>query len=314
MKPYGVIAAALASVCFAATAFGAVSLTIDGRPINLDVPPAIIEGRTLVPVRAIFEDLGAKVNWDSDTKIVSAYSGYTTIKLKINDTDAFVNGKPVTLDVPAQIIDGRTLVPARFVAESLNCRVDWDNDTKTVSILTASLPSDIYVGPEDDMIVVANHAVSNIYLNYGNLKARYGDSMSTELALHGEHYVHVPNLDITYVVATDFLKDYELEDDSPVIRIEGKLSDMVDGMQGAMDIVGFTEKLNNYERCIAYWDEKEGQPTSYYISDHYYEVEFSSAPEAEMADYTFEQSLHIVKDADGKISPDSYAWLVRNIF
>ena len=95
MKPYGVIAAALASVCFAATAFGAVSLTIDGRPINLDVPPAIIEGRTLVPVRAIFEDLGAKVNWDDATKTVSAYSGYTTIKLKINDTDAFVNGKQI---------------------------------------------------------------------------------------------------------------------------------------------------------------------------------------------------------------------------
>ena len=310
MKPYGVIAAALASVCFTATAFGAVSLTIDGRPINLDVPPAIIEGRTLVPVRAIFEDLGANVNWDDATKTVSSYSTDTSIKLKINDTTAYVNGKPVTLDVPAQIIDGRTLVPARFVAENMNCKVEWDNDTKTVSIYTASFPSDIYVGPEDDIIVVRNRMVLELPLNYGNLKVRFGDSIKSELAYHGEYYVTAPDYDITYVVGTDFLEDYELKDDSPVIRIEGRLGSLTDGMKGEMTIDEFIDKLNN-SGCTAYYTEREGQATSYYISENYYEVYFSRNAGDAGVDYDFEQSLHIDKGDGGKISPDSSAWLVR---
>lgn len=123
-----------ASMLMASTAFGALQLTIDGKPLTTDVPPTIVDGRTLVPVRAIFESLGTTIAWDEATQTVTATNDTTTIALVIDKDIAMVNGESKTLDVPAKIIDGRTMVPARFVAEALNCTVGWDADTQTVTI------------------------------------------------------------------------------------------------------------------------------------------------------------------------------------
>ncbi len=111
-----------------------IKITINGEAKTFDVMPQIIEGRTLVPMRGIFEALGAEVGWDDATKTASGKTATTTVALTIDNKEAKVNGKAVTLDVPAQIIDSRTMVPARFVAESLGCKVDWDGTTKTVII------------------------------------------------------------------------------------------------------------------------------------------------------------------------------------
>jgi len=111
-----------------------IKITINGEAKKFDVMPQIIEGRTLVPMRGIFEALGAEVGWDDATKTASGKTASTTVSLTIDNKEAKVNGKAVTLDVPAMIIDSRTMVPARFVAESLGCKVDWDGTTKTVII------------------------------------------------------------------------------------------------------------------------------------------------------------------------------------
>lgn len=100
----------------------------------MPIAPIIEDGRTLVPVRAIFESMGAKVDWDGKTKTVIGKTENKIIKLVIGNKIALVNGKKVELDVPAKIIDGSTLVPARFVAESLGAKVDWDNNTKSVLV------------------------------------------------------------------------------------------------------------------------------------------------------------------------------------
>lgn len=114
----------------------AIKLTLDGAEIKTDVAPVIIDGRTLVPVRAIFEALGATVGWDEATRTVTANKSDITIKLVLDNKIATVNGQSQTLDVPAQSIDGRTMVPARFVADNLNYNVNWDNATKTVALTT----------------------------------------------------------------------------------------------------------------------------------------------------------------------------------
>ena len=111
-----------------------IKITINGEAKSFDVMPQIIEGRTLVPMRAIFEALGATVGWDDATKTATGKTASTEVSLTIDKKDAKVNGAVKTLDVPAQIIEGRTMVPARFVAESLGCKVDWDANTKTVII------------------------------------------------------------------------------------------------------------------------------------------------------------------------------------
>ncbi|MGE5379733.1 MAG: copper amine oxidase N-terminal domain-containing protein [Methylocystaceae bacterium] len=107
---------------------------LDGRQVTFDVPPVIENGRILVPLRAIFEALGATVNWDESTQSVTASKVNTTISLKINATTASLNGQPAALDVPAKIIKNRTLVPLRFVSEALGAGVDWSDSTQTASI------------------------------------------------------------------------------------------------------------------------------------------------------------------------------------
>ena len=111
-----------------------VSLVINGEALNFDVPPVIENGRTLVPLRAIFEALGADVEWLNDTReIVSQFQG-KEIRLQINNKQANNKGVMTTLDVPPQIKEGRTLVPLRFIAESLDKDVEWIADTRTVII------------------------------------------------------------------------------------------------------------------------------------------------------------------------------------
>lgn len=123
------------------SAAGATSLVVDGTNVQTDVPPVIVDGRTLVPVRALFESLGATVGWEESTQTATATKGNTVISMQIGNTTAYVNGVAKTLDVPAQTIEGRTMAPARFVAESLNATVNWDSASDTVKISTSGSTS-----------------------------------------------------------------------------------------------------------------------------------------------------------------------------
>ena len=112
----------------------AAHVIVDGRLLQFDVPPTIIQGRTLVPLRGIFEALGVEPHWNSQTQTVTAQTGTTEIILPIGSRFPTVNGLPVELDVPGTIVEGRTLVPARFIAESLGAEVNWIQETRTVVI------------------------------------------------------------------------------------------------------------------------------------------------------------------------------------
>ncbi|OPZ92173.1 MAG: hypothetical protein BWY74_01713 [Firmicutes bacterium ADurb.Bin419] len=111
-----------------------IKVLIDGVQVKFDQPPVIQDGRTLVPLRAIFEAMDATVTWDAETRTVTSIKIDTTIVLKIGNNVMTKNGSDITLDVPAQILNGRTLVPARAVAESFGAKVDWDAKTRTVII------------------------------------------------------------------------------------------------------------------------------------------------------------------------------------
>lgn len=120
-----------------------VSLNIDGQPVKTgDMPAVILDKRTLVPAREVFESaaIGAKVEWNgSKQEIYIAYLD-KFITLKINSTTAIVNGKAVTLDVPAKLIRdttrdaAKTMIPLRFVSEELGFEVSWDAITFTAAL------------------------------------------------------------------------------------------------------------------------------------------------------------------------------------
>ncbi len=111
-----------------------IGATVDGVQVVFDQAPVIQDGRTLVPMRAIFEAMGANVEWDGDTRTVTGTKGDTVVKMTIDNSVISVNGNNVTLDVAPTIINGRTMVPARAVAEAFNAKVEWDNATRTVII------------------------------------------------------------------------------------------------------------------------------------------------------------------------------------
>jgi hypothetical protein len=119
-----------------------ITVVIDSRPIYFDVTPQRIEGRVMVPLRAIFESLGAEVEWEGTTQTITGKKDDTIITLRINDILAEVSGRTVELDVAAAQVEGRTFVPARFVAESFGADVDWDESNAQVIISTGAAAPD----------------------------------------------------------------------------------------------------------------------------------------------------------------------------
>ena len=125
---------AVMSVSICSSAFAEAKIEIDGRSIITDTPPIISKGRTFVPMRSIFEALGANIIWTDTSKSVLATLGDKKVFITVGDSLAFINDSPVSLDTPAQIVNDRVLVPVRFVSEALGYTVDWNNSTQTVSI------------------------------------------------------------------------------------------------------------------------------------------------------------------------------------
>ena len=111
-----------------------ISVIVNGKKLEFDQPPVLLNDRTLVPVRAIFEELGAVVMWNDVTQTALAVKGDLQITIKIGVTVMMANDKEITLDVPAQLINDRTLVPLRAIAEALGNTVEWDGATQTVTI------------------------------------------------------------------------------------------------------------------------------------------------------------------------------------
>lgn len=114
----------------------AVSVYCDGDLIEFDQPPIIESDRVLVPMRAIFESLGAQVSWDADTQTIIALKDDTTMVLQIDSNILTKNNENIVLDVPPRLVNGRTLVPVRAVAEGLNALVEWSEETRTVTVST----------------------------------------------------------------------------------------------------------------------------------------------------------------------------------
>jgi hypothetical protein len=136
-----------------ALAQGPIQVVLNGQPLVFSgTLPRQIKGSTLVPMRGIFEALGASVKFDKASQTVYGQKGATAIILPLGALTATVNGQPQTLPVPALLINGTTLVPLRFISESLGAAVFWNSPSRTVTIQTvdphlASLPTAPGHGP-----------------------------------------------------------------------------------------------------------------------------------------------------------------------
>lgn len=111
-----------------------ISVYLDAAKIEFDVKPQIINGRTMVPIRAIFEKMGAVVEWDESTRSAICTKGDTDVKMTVNSTDMYINNQLTKMDISPVVIDGRTLAPARYVAEAFGADVQWSQKNSTVVI------------------------------------------------------------------------------------------------------------------------------------------------------------------------------------
>ena len=109
---------------------------LDGQVLYFDVDPVLENNRTLVPLRGIFEAMGAEVVWEQESRTARAVKGNTTVILTVGSTSPMVNGKVQTLDVPAKILNQRMLAPLRFVSEAFGGTVSWDQAAYRIDIVS----------------------------------------------------------------------------------------------------------------------------------------------------------------------------------
>ncbi|USG65110.1 copper amine oxidase N-terminal domain-containing protein [Brevibacillus ruminantium] len=113
-----------------------ITIVLDGEALKLDVNPILEKGSILVPIREIFQRMGARVSFDPSTQKIVIEQSDSKIELWIGNNNAYVNQKLFNLDVPPSIVNGRTLVPLRFIIECLGYHIEWNQTNKTVNIST----------------------------------------------------------------------------------------------------------------------------------------------------------------------------------
>ncbi len=147
---------------------GSTVFTVNGAKNSFDTSPVIKNGRTLLPIRPLIESLNGFVSWLPSERKVTANFGDKSIELWIGKPKAKVNGIEAPIDatnpnVVPEIINGRTMLPARFIAESLDFDVHWDESSKTVTITVGVLTINLNVSETTTISLVENATTGYIW-------------------------------------------------------------------------------------------------------------------------------------------------------
>ncbi len=168
-----------------AFAYPAIQVYVDGQAVSFDQPPVIIDDRTLVPMRAIFQALGSEVTWSEPTQTITSTKNGDTVVLKIGEAGLYKNGTLVyTMAVPAQIVNDRTMVPVRAIAEAFDAEVGWDPQGYVVTVLSSQAATEngysTTVEAEDGTTVLS------FQMNFAQSSSSYGDKMEKTMSEEAE--------------------------------------------------------------------------------------------------------------------------------
>lgn len=284
-----------------------VTVMVDGEYVKFDVQPTIIEGRTLVPVRAIFEALGAEVDWNGDTRTAVSSKGDTKVSVQIDNSVMKVNDADVVLDVPAQLIDNRTLVPVRAISEAYDCYVDWNGDKRTVIVVSDLAKTEIM--KVNDISVSAGYfnycmylAQSSIAENLGTTVERISEMWNTSLGdITFSQYISDIAADqvVMLAAAAGEAKKQGLKlEDEDVAFIEENLATLRKSYEQEAEYFGELEKLGTSEDALrAYLTD------SMYMNKLYEKFEDQyGMKDAEIKKYlddNYVQAQHILISTDG---------------
>jgi cytochrome c2 len=115
-----------------------IGVMMNGRMMHFDTPPMMMGGRVMVPMRGVFEHMGARVKWDDRTRTVTGTRSGREVELTVGKPEAVVDGRRVRLETPPQMYQSRVYVPLRFISESLGADVSWDQGAHQVQIASAA--------------------------------------------------------------------------------------------------------------------------------------------------------------------------------
>lgn len=157
-------------------------IVINDKEAQFEQAPVMVENRVFVPMRAIFENLGAAIYWEASTQTVFAVKSGTSINLKVGASNASINDQTVEMEQSARLIDGHTYVPLRFVSEALAAKVTWDGQTQTVLIETGEQASILSSSSETDEADLQLATVQQVEQNGSITVMMEGVSQTVELA------------------------------------------------------------------------------------------------------------------------------------
>ena len=193
------------------------AVVVNGQAVVFDQPPILRKNRVFVPLRGVFERLGASVVW-TPPRLITAQRGSTSVGLHIGSTTAVVNGATVTIDVPPFLVGGRTLVPLRFISQALGATVNWVEDSFTVFINLATAgaaPATVTLvnlnPPSGGVVAARRPSISGSF-------SQSVDPNSVKITLDGRDVSSS-----TYVSATTFLfvPQYDLVSGSHTVEVKG---------------------------------------------------------------------------------------------
>lgn len=222
-----------------------VNIVIDGEELNLDVAPQIIDGRVMVPIRSVLENLGALVKWDDETQTVSARKSSKTVSLEIGSNDVTLDKgetnddgsaktETIQTDVAAQLVSDRTLVPLIVISEAMGYSVDWNDETYTVSITTDN--------DEDESWKDNKVSVDVSTLSVSGDGASVSDNTLT-ISKGGVYTLSGKNSDASIVISTDDKVELKLNgvnitsSGAPVIYVENADKLYIDTEDGTDNIL-----------------------------------------------------------------------------
>jgi len=167
-----------------------IQVTLHGAYLYFDVPPENFSGRVMVPMRVIFEAIGANIAWNANTRTITATRGSTVVQTTIGSRIIRVNGVARAIDTAPVILDGRTLVPVRFISEAFGYTVRWNGTSKIVAISggirpAINVPSQI-VGTWQFLsgryIYYFGHGNEIIFFADGTVYSYYHDALGSLIA------------------------------------------------------------------------------------------------------------------------------------
>lgn len=177
-------------------------ISVNGESKNIDengTVPEIINGRTFIPVRALIENIGGNANWDNETKTATLTYNDDEIKLTVDSKTAYYNNNSTELDVAPVIVNGRTMLPVRFIAENFGFDVNWNNDSKTITISEKVANETTGLTTETSTAVVEESTVIETQENSKVLVAYFSCTGTTEKV--AEKIAKVSNGDIYKIEA-----------------------------------------------------------------------------------------------------------------